>query len=244
MLVCDWELEAPDHRGRLEQLCGDDPLPRIEYLHCTRTMAVEADRIATEVRRHAIDYLVCDSVAFACDGPAIDQDVATRYMQCVRRFGVGSFHIAHVTKGGDESDQKPFGSGFWHNAARSTWNVKLAEPDAGNGLTLGLFNRKCNLAKRQAPIGLHISFASSPIGIRSVDLATVAEFSEQLPIWKRIRQELQGGPQSVSDLAEALEKPRNSIEVAVNRAGDVFTKIKNSDGRSNLIALADWKREH
>ena len=108
---------------------------------------------------------------------------------------------------------------------------------------MGLFNRKSNLAKRQTPLGLYIAF-ETPIGIRRVDLATVEEFSEQIPIWKRIRQQLQGGPQSVSDLAEALEKPRNSIEVAVNRAGDVFTKIKSSDGRSNLIALADWKREH
>jgi hypothetical protein len=122
----DWELAGEDHRDRLERLFGSN-LPAIRYARCDRPLVHEVDRLRRIVRDEGLNYVILDSVAFACDGPPEAAEVASRYFQAIRRLGsVGSLNIAHITKG-EGSDRKPFGSTFWHNGARSTWFAKVAE---------------------------------------------------------------------------------------------------------------------
>ena len=121
VLYADWELSAEDHRDRLARLFGPD-MPSMLYARCTRPLTAEADRLRRLVRQHGADYLICDSVAFACDGRPEDAEVALRYFQCLRQIGVGSMNIAHTNKS-EESDKQPFGSsssGTTARVARST----------------------------------------------------------------------------------------------------------------------------
>ena len=113
VLLADWELGGEDHRDRLERLFGAD-MPNILYLRCERPMVAEADRIARQVEELDVEYLICDSVAFAANGPPESAEVAAEYFRAVRRIGVGSLHVAHVTKPREDDEksiQKPFGSG-------------------------------------------------------------------------------------------------------------------------------------
>src|SRR5262249_12726813 len=146
-----------DHRDRLERLFGPD-MPTVHYIRCDRALVSEADRIAREVRRLSIEYLICDSIAFATAGPPEAAEHATAYFRAVRQVGVGSLHLAHITKG-ENSDQKPFGSSFWHNSARATWYVKQASASTdGQRVTIGLFNRKSNLTRVQPALGFQFEF--------------------------------------------------------------------------------------
>ncbi|MGE0706166.1 MAG: hypothetical protein AB7P22_19775, partial [Vicinamibacterales bacterium] len=70
-------------------------------------------RIAHDER---LDFAIYDSVAFACDGPPEAAEVAADYFRAVRSIGIGSLHVAHVSKA-ENADQRPFGSAFWHNGA-------------------------------------------------------------------------------------------------------------------------------
>jgi hypothetical protein len=97
-----------------------DGMPRILYARCERPLVYEVDRLRRIVRDNGIEFSVFDSVAFACDGPPEAAEVARRYFRAVRQIGGGSLHIAHVSKA-EGADNKPFGSTFWHNGARSTW---------------------------------------------------------------------------------------------------------------------------
>ena len=97
VLYADWELSPEDHRDRLEDLFGAD-MPQMFYARCSRPMTAEVDRLRRLVREHSIDYLLCDSVAFACDGRPEDAEVASRYFQCLRQIGIGSWNIAIRTR--------------------------------------------------------------------------------------------------------------------------------------------------
>ena len=122
VLYADWEFSGEDHRERLERITGPDMPDGICYAHCERPLVDEADRLRRIVGTERIDYLVADSVAFACDGPPEAAEVAARYFRALRRIGVGSLSIAHVRQ--ENGDQKPFGSSFWHNGFRSTTFAK------------------------------------------------------------------------------------------------------------------------
>ena len=142
----DWELAGDDHRDRLERLFPEG-MPQIMYARCERPLVFEADRLRRIVRENGIEFSVFDSIAFACDGPPESAETAGRYFRAVRQIGGGSFHVAHISKA-EGADKKPFGSTFWHNGARSTWFVQLAEGSADSDvLQIGLFNRKANLGR-------------------------------------------------------------------------------------------------
>jgi hypothetical protein len=103
----DWELSADEHRYRLEMLFGQQ-LPRIQYVRCDRALIHESDRLRKVTRDHKLDFAFCDSIAFACDGPPESAEIAGKYFRAIREIGIGTLHIAHITKG-ENADRRPFG---------------------------------------------------------------------------------------------------------------------------------------
>ena len=245
VLYIDWELGGEDHRDRLERLFGSD-MPVVHYLRCDRPLLLEADRIAREVRRLSVDYLICDSIAFATAGPPEAAEHATAYFRAVRQIGIGSLHLAHINKT-EHADQKPFGSSFWHNSARATWFVRQAgsSPD-GQRVTVGLFNRKSNLTRLQPAIGFQFEFNETSTVVSRVNLAEVEDLAHQLPIWQRVAHLLRTGggrPRTVQELAEELDVKEDSVKKAVTpsraRGGrSMFTKVTGSDGIVRIALVA------
>jgi hypothetical protein len=179
---------------------------------------------------------------FASDGPPEASEVAQRYFQCVRRIGVGSLHIAHTNKS-EESDKKPFGSAFWHNGARATWNVKLST-DAAPGtseITLGFYNRKSNLGGLLPAFGLGVTFATDRTMIRRIALADVEDLAADLPIWQRMERALTT-PKTMVALAEELSAKVDTIDANVRRKRNVFTRVPG-DGGIQRIALVSSRAE-
>jgi hypothetical protein len=104
VLYADWELAGDDHRERLERLFGFD-MPAVLYARCDRPLVVETDRLARLRQQHQVDYLVCDSISFACDGPPEAADVAARFFQSLRQIGCGSLSLAHTNRS-EKADEK------------------------------------------------------------------------------------------------------------------------------------------
>jgi hypothetical protein len=138
----DWELDESDHRARYVRLFEEMPRD-LHYLRCDRPLVYEADRIRRFTRERGILFAGLDSIGFGTDGPPEAAEHALAYNRTLRSFGIGTFLTAHVTKNGDQADQRPFGSGYWHNSARSTWfgKVGATSPD-GRTVSVGLFNPK------------------------------------------------------------------------------------------------------
>jgi hypothetical protein len=243
----DWELIGEDHSERLARMFPA-PLPAVHYLRCDRPLVDEADRIAREVRRLGLDYLIYDSAGFATAGPPENAEHALAYFRVVRQIGLGSHHLAHINKG-DHADKKPFGSSFWHNSARSTWYVKQADPGLDDRKrVVGLYNRKSNLTRLYPAIGFEFDFSDPGVTtVRKVDLADVQELAAVLPVWRRVMlllKEGSGRPRSVEEIAEELGEKPATIQRAVSPSRatkdgqSIFTTVPSTDGKPR-IALVD-----
>lgn len=232
--LADWELCGEDHRLRLRLLFGRD-MPSILYTPCHRPLTAETDRLRRIARERALDYLMYDSVAYACDGPPEAAEVAGRYFRAVREIGPGSLHIAHVTKS-EENDKRPFGSAFWHNSARSTWYVKAAEV-AGDERTLdlGFFNRKSNLGPIAPPLGFTVTFSDGETIFRRSEVGDTPDLALKMTVTQRVTHLLRRGPLKMAEISEQLDIPLNTVSHTVNRhnaKGRIFIML---DGK--LVGL-------
>jgi AAA domain len=239
VLFADWEYAAEDHRLRLGGLFGD-PLPSILYVRAERPMVAEADRLSRLAREHRVDYLIVDSIAFACDGPPESAEVAAGYFRALRRIGVGSLNVAHITKA-EGGDSKPFGSTFWHNGARATWFAQRSGEDDGPELVVGLYNRKSNAGPRSAPFGYRIGFDVGRIEVEPTELDDVADLAARMSVRQRMIALLRGGAKTMVEIASELEVPVDTIKKTERRGRDrLFTRVVGADGiyRIGLAARA------
>lgn len=208
----DWEMDGTEHRDRLSRLAGDD-LPAIVYVPCARPLADDLDRIRREVQRHALEYLVIDSVALACDGPPEAAEVAIRFFGALRELGVGSLLVAHVNRSGDTD--RPFGSAFWHNGGRLTWYAKL-EADIGGSTTVGLFAKKANTGPRPAPLGYRIDWGDR-IAIERTDVRDIPDIAKHVPIAYRIGDAVRSGALTIAEIAGRVDADADTVGRTLRR---------------------------
>ncbi len=229
----DWELCGEDHRDRLERLFGAD-MPDVRYLRCSQPLCHMVDAVRRMVVDHELDYIILDSLAFACDGPPEAAEVAGRYFQALRKLAsIGSLHIAHISKA-EGADRKPFGSAFWHNGARSTWFAKRADsgPDASR-IMVWLYNRKANLGALRPPVGFEIAFGQERTTVRPVDVATVPDLSGQLSVRQRMAHLLRSGGMNADELATELDAKLETVKRTARRYPRQFTILDG--GRLGLL---------
>jgi hypothetical protein len=243
ILYVDWEFAGEDHRDRLERLCGPE-MPGLWYVRAERPLVAEVDRLRRIVATERIDYLVADSIAFACDGPPEAAEVAADYFRALRRIGIGSLNIAHITKG-DNGDQKPFGSTFWHNGARSTIYIKRSSETTDEGrIEVGLYNRKTNMGPLARPTGYRIEFGEERTTFARIDLASVADLASKLSVRQRMLGLLQAGSMTMVEIASQLEVPVDTVVKTAKRGdGKVFVRLPGSNGiyRIGLLAAGDGR---
>jgi hypothetical protein len=230
--LVDAELDAGDHRERLECLFGSDDMPGVAYLRASRPLVYEVDRVRRFRHEHQLEYLFYDSIGVLVPGAPESAEHANGYMRALRQIGGGSLSIAHITKNGETNDQKPFGSVFFHNGFRATWYVNLAQTSQdGQQITIGLFHRKANLGRLQPALGLQVDFDHARTTYTRVNLAGVQDLATKLPLWQRLNHALRGGPLTIATLADETGANVDSIEKAVKRGeGKYFTRVSGHDG--------------
>jgi len=176
-------------------------------------------RLAAYVTRHAVQFCVFDSVAYAAGGRPEEAEHATAYMRAVSQIGVGSLHLAHSVKSEEHQESAgPFGSVFWANSARSLWMIKRAPGEGAdeNIVEVALTHKKSNTGRLLAPLGLRLTFAASRTTIQHMDLAS-STLSTALPLWQRMRALVAAHPMTAEDIALELDAQPKSIARAVQR---------------------------
>lgn len=222
--IYDWELAGEDHRGRLEDLFGAD-MPAVRYRRCAGPLIYEVDRIRRDVRDERLNYLIFDSIAFACHDAPENAATASAYFQALRTLGpIGSLHVAHISKA-DGSDKKPFGSSFWHNGARATWYVKLAVGEASDRITIAAYNRKANLGALRPAIGWEIQFTKTETTFRRVDVADTPELAAGLSVRQRMAHLLRQGAMTVEELAGELSAKADTVNRTARRYRNLFAVL-------------------
>lgn len=228
----DWEFDAYEHRERMRQLVGGQ-MPDIVYRRCQVPLRDDVERLNRFIRDWGIDFLIIDSVAAACGDEPESAAVALAFFNALRQLGCGALCIAHITKNG--SEERPFGSTFWHNGARSTWLVKKERETSGSSFVVGMFNKKSNSGPLAAPIGFNVDFGADRLAISRTDIREVTDFEPHVPLKERMRAVLRSGALSVKDLADFLGEPEGSVRRAFDRdGGRYFVRI---DGRGSAFRV-------
>lgn len=225
--LLDWEMDAHSHRDRLARLAGE-PIPDVVYVPCARPLAEDVDRLRRIAARHALEFLIVDSVALACDGPPEAAEVATRFFGALRELGLPVLAIAHVNRSGDT--ERPFGSAFWHNGFRLTWYAKRETDPTADCLAVGLFAKKCNVGPMPAPLGFRVTFSPERIEVDRAQVADVSDFAAHVPLRLRIREELRTGSRTIAELAADLDVQVDSVKKALMRGeGREFVRVTGAD---------------
>jgi hypothetical protein len=126
VLVVDYEMHMQyEWRPRVEGFGG----------HMSQVAVVQPHQPVWEIagwlrtQAAAYDYVVVDSVTYACIGEEVEKSVtATKYSSAINQMQKPVLSIAHVTKQSADPNH-PFGSIFWSNGARVTVAVSRQKPE-------------------------------------------------------------------------------------------------------------------
>lgn len=208
----DWELDAGEHRLRLGQLFAGSTLPKIRYVRCAHPFCREVERLRRVVKESDLDYVVFDSVGYACDGPPEGAEQTMRYFQALRTLGqIGSLHIAHIRGSEEGADKRPYGSVFWRNSVRAAWNIKPAcQETEDSRLQVALHHRKWNTTGRMRSVGFELGFEPGRIAVSSLELGRVPDLAAQLTHRERVLLALRGGPLDREELRAKLEDMKDN----------------------------------
>lgn len=236
VLYADWEFSAKDHRKRLGKLF--QPMPKaLYYVTCERPLVDEVDRLVRLVREHRCQYVVCDSMVFALNGPADDEHAGV-YFRALRQLRVGSLNIAHTTKTDDDREKQVYGSVFFQNGARSIWFSQRADQSPHGELQIGLYHRKSNVGELLKPKGFVLKFSRDITRVERIAIDDVDELADKLPILDRMKRALVKGALTVKQLADDTNAPQPTIRKVLSRHKSLFVRIG-----TNKVGLASQDLE-
>jgi hypothetical protein len=242
-LFLDLEWAGGRHKRRKHRVFGPERIPTLHYLKLSAPLETAAEAIRRVVDEQHIEFIVGDSVAPACNGPLKDDDVALRFHRALDELPP-SLWAAHVPKAAIGTDAKdavgPFGSVFFANLCRMTWQVRKIVGANPNIPTVCLLPQKQNDGARVEPVAIEFDLTNFAISYRTVAAADVEEIAGKVPLHLRIQHALQRGPQSFAELAKALDAKVDSVIKAANRS-TAFTKVLSPDGIQRL-ALVEKRR--
>jgi len=141
VLVLDYEQHAThEWRPRVEAFDGD--LHMVWIVQPSVPIWEMADDVRVMCEEYAIDYVVIDSVTYACAGTEVEKSsTAALYTLAIAQIKKPVLSLAHTTKV-DDNPKHPFGSIFWSNGAR----VTIAVSAKGYDEPRLLVNKKTNQA--------------------------------------------------------------------------------------------------
>lgn len=221
VLILDYETGGNTVRYRLQRILRGHSLAHIavNYRRCLIPLCKEIDKILPILTEKMIDTVIIDSAFGACDGDLNENATAKNFFQAVRLMPATTLILHHVAKNIKGSDKSAYGSAYFKNAVRSSWEL-VADSEPGDpNLKLALFNRKANNSMLHKPIGVEIDFIdpNGPVTFRRIDAEDNSVFTSRMSVSKQIEIALLKSPLSTAELSEAIGETENKIRVYCSR---------------------------
>ncbi len=222
VLFLDYEDVGEEFRARIEELASGiqpspdpDTLARIRYRNAGGVPIHDLlPQLKEEILRNDIGLLIIDSVGSACGNELEKAESATGYWNDLNSLGITTLSIAHVAKGGTENadgginekgQRSAFGSVFFHNGARNTWNL-VAQDGEDDVLRVCLYHRKSNRGRKSGMVPVEIDFSQLE-GKNTVTITKgrEADWEEAKPLTARILYFLKQGKKTRVEIEEEFE---------------------------------------
>ena len=242
VLYLDWETDAYEVDRRVKRVAwgmGMASVPDVAYRACAGPLDDMAESLSGYIADNGVRLAIVDSAGMAAgggrdNGPA--EESAIRMFGALRHLGCTVLLIDHVT--GDNVNtqkavDKPYGSIYKVNLARSVWELK-GTPVEGQDAHMALFHRKVNVGAIQQPIGIKVVHHDEGV-VFSREQITDSGLSTGLSHGTRISKMLSDGSASVAEIAEELDISEGIVRVTLNRGKDKVY-IKRPDGSWGLAA--------
>ena len=241
-LYLDWEFEAADHHQRMAWLTNNDFEAAglgVLYLRCTGSIFSIISKLRRIVIEQQVDFVVVDSVAVACGGEPENADNALRFFDTLRTLKVTSLCIAHTTK--EDSKGMPFGSVFFHNSTRNSWEIFKDQDEGSRGLHVMLKHRKNNVGPLFEPIGIGIKFADNHVALAIGEIDKVSPtFLAKLTAREKMRVYLEEhGPSPTAFILKGTTVTDEALRQVLSRdkQRDKPEFVVTTDGR-NILTIA------
>tara|TARA_R110000765_G_scaffold179060_2_gene284887 strand:- start:856 stop:2199 length:1344 start_codon:yes stop_codon:yes gene_type:complete len=238
VLVLDWETSRAEIADRIRAIRSGLDLPSeiknpIIYKRMDAPLSASAPEIKKLIRKYDVDICVIDSVGYASDGDIESSTAAKSFHNTLRSIKTTALVIAHVTKEaasqGGNSVSKPYGSVFYENAARHTFELKKSQNEGGSLLEIGMYDRKANNTGKLRPIGWSMDFTGDSNRLESVRLKAIdirdSQLADTLHISDQIEEQLKKGPMTSQELADLLEKTSGHISKELSKHKGRFTSV-------------------
>ena len=236
-LYLDWEASSISQARRLFGFIKGHNLDSldVQYLRCVTPLHEMTNQLVKRIGEENIGFIVVDSVAGACGGETEKAENAIKLFNAIGTLKISALLLAHVTKSNDVS-QKPFGSTYWHNLARSTVEVKQTRDYDENSIHLMLLHRKNNYGILDSPIGLSIQFDDDKIVVGHEDPSSRQEFSKELRVSDQIYNVLMTGSKTINEIAELTDLKKETVGRTLQRNVRLFV----SDGAPTKNEEKTW----
>ena len=196
---------------------------------CNGALSENVRAIKRVIDSEGVTFAIVDSAGFACGGEPEKAEFALQFFEALHQLEVPALVIAHQTKG--DTRGMPFGSVFWHNASRSTWEIRNEQTPGDSNIKVGLFNRKSNVGSLSKPLGYDIKFETDTIKFTQFDPRTNAAMAEgTLTVSDQITAYLEEEARSLKDLAELLGKTENQIKNTLQQNKGRFIEVGTHEG--------------
>jgi hypothetical protein len=195
----------------------------LHYRRCALPLVDDFSSIERIVADRNIGFVILDSVALAVgEADMYGPQAATSLFSAIRRLNVTSLLIHHMSKGNGDGKRSPYGSVYFRNLVRNAWEIR-AQDVTDDEVVVALYHDKCNLGRRQAPIGFRIAFDDKATYIERTDIMDVPELCAALPLKTQMARILKAGALTVQDIADELDASPNSVRRVLNRYKETFT---------------------
>lgn len=231
VLILDWETSEDGADWRIRRLhkgMGFPPPSTLFYRRCGQPLADDLEAVSEMISRKQIQLVIIDSLAPASGGDINAAENALRFFQALRTMkGCTTLCVAHVAKG-QEGKKTIFGSAFFSNLARCTYELQKQQSAGDDHIELALIHTKTNDGPLLRPIGFTLTYAGDEVRLTlsaEPDLrnfTTTGGPSQRKRIETLLKTE---GLLDAKEIADELGFAQNAVRAVVskmNRAKEVF----------------------
>jgi hypothetical protein len=236
-LYLDYEDDSSSFQKRWSALDRGFSHGAMPILHrrMTSPLADAVSGIQREILDKHIGLLIVDSLGPAARGDLVSAEPAIKYHAALRQLGVTSLTLAHTAKDQTGKQRSIFGSVFFTNLTRSSWEIKAEQETGEDEAIISLRHTKANLSRKHAALGYRFNFTSNSITVAKADLRDTA-LSGELPLPIRIKSLLRAGPLNPKAIIESLASNEMSVRSAISRLSKnrAIIKIGESWGLAEI----------